>query len=78
MEWNIVVSIKNHGLKAVRNFLSEYGKLQLTDYFNVMVMQVDDIDYFLDAMHVHFNLHHSVFDYVGRIVPVSHLFLFQS
>jgi tRNA(Ser,Leu) C12 N-acetylase TAN1 len=78
MEWNVVVSIKDHGLKEVRKFLSGYGKLKLTDYYNVMVMQVDDVDQFLEAMHAELQMHRHVFDYVGRVVPVSHRFLFQS
>lgn len=78
MEWNVVVSLKEHSLKTVRKFLSEYGELQLTDYFNVMVMQVKDIDEFLETMRANYEMHLHVLDHVGRIVPVKHHFLFQS
>lgn len=78
MEWNVVVSIKEHGLKTVREYLSEFGKMHLTDYYNVMVMQVDDIDHFLEDLRANYTMHLHAFDYVGRIVPVTHRFLFQS
>ena len=78
MQWNVVVSLKGHGIKTVTKYFSEYGKVQLTDYYNVMVMQVEDVGHFMETVREHFTLHHQVFDYVGRIVPVTQCILFQS
>jgi tRNA(Ser,Leu) C12 N-acetylase TAN1 len=48
-----------------------------TDYMNVLVMQVDDIDEFLEDMHMLYAMHTPALHAIGRIVPVTHRFTFQ-
>lgn len=78
MEWNVVVSVQEHGYKAARMLLSEYGRMRTTDYFNVLVMQVDDIGEFLQDMHTLYEMRVPALTNIGRIVPVTHRFKYQS
>lgn len=78
MEWNVVVSVQKQGYKAARQFLHEYGKIMSTDYLNVMVMQVNDMEEFMGDMLMHYEMNTLALAYVGHIMPVSHRFLFQS
>jgi tRNA(Ser,Leu) C12 N-acetylase TAN1 len=78
MDWNVVISVQEQGYKAARQFLHEYGKIISTDYFNVMVMQVDNLQEFMDDMLMHYEMKTLALAYVGHIMPVSHRFRFQS
>ena len=78
MEWNVIVSVNGEGYQAARQLLREYGKTHVTDYFNVLAMQVTDIDEFLEQMHALYAMQVPALQNIGRIVPVTHRFSFQS
>lgn len=78
MEWNVIVSINGDGYQVARQMLSEYGKTHVTDYFNVLALQVEDIEEFLDQMRALYAMKVPALQNIGRIVPVTHRFNFQS
>ncbi|MGD8742230.1 MAG: THUMP domain-containing protein [Granulosicoccaceae bacterium] len=78
MEWNVIVSVQQQRFKAARKFLYEYGKTMTTDYMNVLVMQVEDIEEFLEDMHMLYAMQTPALNAIGRIVPVTHRFTYQS
>lgn len=78
MDWNVIVSVQQHGYKAARRLLHEYGKIRSTAFFNVMIMQVADIDEFLEDMHTLYSMHVPALEHIGRILPVTEQFVFQS
>jgi hypothetical protein len=55
MEWNVIVSVHQHHFIAVRDFLYNYGNVKSTDYFNVMVIRVEDIEQFLQDIEIAFS-----------------------
>ena len=75
MEWNVIVSVHQHHFIAVRDFLYDYGNVKSTDYFNIMVMHVEDIEQFLQDMETAFSTATPVLNYVGHIMPVTHRFI---
>ena len=78
MDWNVLVSVQQDGYKTARDLLREYGPVRKTDFFNVLVMHVDDIADFLEDMRTLFEMRAPQFNALGRIVPVSRRFTFQS
>jgi tRNA(Ser,Leu) C12 N-acetylase TAN1 len=78
MEWNVIVSVQELGYKTGRMLLQEYGKIHSTDYFNVLAMQVDDIDEFLEQMHALYMMKVPALKVIGRISPVTQRFSYQT
>jgi tRNA(Ser,Leu) C12 N-acetylase TAN1 len=78
MDWNVVISVQNQGFKAAREFLHEYGKIKATDYFNVMIMQVNNIEDFLEDMRTLYEIQTPALIHIGRIMPVEHRFTYQT
>lgn len=78
MEWNVIVTVNERGYPPVRRLLREYGRIERSDFFNVMVMQVADTAAFLEAMRTLYQAPPPELNYVGRIVPVSLRFHFQN
>jgi tRNA(Ser,Leu) C12 N-acetylase TAN1 len=78
MDWNVIVSVNQYGYMAVRDFLHDYGKVKSTDFFNVLVMRVEDIEQFLDDMESAFSTADPVMKHIGHIMPVTDSFIYQS
>ncbi|WP_455365308.1 hypothetical protein [Kaarinaea lacus] len=78
MKWNVVVTVQEHGFKQAREFLHEFGKINKTEYFNVLVMQVEDISEFLEAIRTAISIHTKILDAIARIMPVTDTFTFQT
>ncbi|WP_455222222.1 hypothetical protein, partial [Kaarinaea lacus] len=78
MDWNVVVTVQEHGFKQAREFLQEFGKVNKTEFFNVLVMQVRDIGEFLEAIKSAITIHSQVVGVIARIMPVTNTFRFQT
>lgn len=78
MDWNVVVTVQEHGFKQAREFLQEFGKVNKTEYFNVLVMCVGDIDEFLESIKSAISIHAQVLGAIARIMPVTNIFKFQT
>lgn len=78
MDWNVIVTVQEHGFKQAREWLREFGKVNKSEFFNVLLLQVDDIERFLRDMSAVMSVNKGVFHVIGRIVPVTHTFVYQS
>ena len=78
MDWNVIVTVKEHGFKKARDFLYEFGKVNKTEYFNVIVMHVENIEQFLEDMKTAIAINRVILEYIARVVPFTHTFMFQS
>lgn len=78
MEWNVIVTVTERGYPEVRSLLQEYGHVEKSDFFNVLVMQVDDMEAFLEAMRRLYESLPPILTYIGRIIPVTHYFRYQT
>lgn len=78
MNWNVLISVQEQGYKIVRQFLHEYDHITATDYFNDMVMQVNDMETFMENMLLHYEMNTQATAYIGHIMPISEAFRFQS
>jgi len=76
-DWNIVVTIHQGHFQQAINFLESFGPTGKTDYFNVLVMKVNDIGQFLEDVSNEIQMAAALDDMISRIMPASVTFDFQ-
>jgi tRNA(Ser,Leu) C12 N-acetylase TAN1 len=80
MDWNVVVTTCSgaDAFRLVRDRLCEFGQVSRTDYWNVLVLCVDDVDEFLEDVEALATCNPSFASAISRVMPVTHTFSFQS
>ena len=76
-EWNVVITVSEHAFAAAREWLARFGKVRRTDYYNVLVLQVEDTAHFPDALKAGLEREPAAAQWLSRIVPLSVTFGFQ-
>ena len=77
-DWNIVVTVREGGFVRACRLLEMAGKVSRTEFFNVLVMRVDDIRQFLEWLLGRTGEDPAVLESIARLVPLTHTFSFQS
>jgi tRNA(Ser,Leu) C12 N-acetylase TAN1 len=78
-DWNVVVTVREKGFIRACELLEELGSMKRTDYFNVLVMRVEDIYYLLNTLSEWVSQDPSILTTVlARVMPVTHTFDFQT
>ncbi len=77
-DWNVVVTVQEDRFKDAVPLLWKYGRVEKTSYFNVATMQVEDTAAFLEAFRQGVEQDPDELLSVGRIVPCTLCFLFQT
>jgi tRNA(Ser,Leu) C12 N-acetylase TAN1 len=78
-DWNVVVTVFDEdGYRLAKRLLPRYGEIDATDYFNVLVMKVPDIDAFTQAISDLFEETPGYLNAISRIVPAHAAFNYQS
>lgn len=78
-DWNVVVSVFEHGFRRACALLEPLGPVQKTDYFNVLVMKVDDTEGFLRTLKEWSVRDPEIFARcISRAIPLTVLFNFQT
>jgi tRNA(Ser,Leu) C12 N-acetylase TAN1 len=78
LEWNVVVSIRERGLRRAFEVLEKFGTVRKTGFFNVLVMEVNDIPGMLETLREHSSADPHYLSFLSRLIPVSEAFSFQS
>ena len=69
-DWNVVVTVFNEDdYRLAKRLLPRYGEIGVTDYFNVLVMKVLDIDAFTQAISDLIEETPGYLNAISRIVP---------
>jgi tRNA(Ser,Leu) C12 N-acetylase TAN1 len=77
-EWNVVITVNSRQFVRACQLMEQYGRVERTSYYNVLVMKVDDTPEFLARMEVLTAHVPDVLDVVSRVVPVALSFEFQT
>jgi tRNA(Ser,Leu) C12 N-acetylase TAN1 len=77
-DWNVVVSVHEEGYKPAIRLLSGLGEVAATDYYNVLVMKVEDPAAFLEALAALVEETPGILNDISRVVPSEEGFGFQS
>ena len=79
MDWNVVVTVyERQGLRRVHRFLSRYGEVFRTEFHNVLVLRVLDVDAFLETMAAALDEDAKIFNDISRLMPARVTFSYAS
>jgi len=78
LDWNVVVSVYEEGYKHALRLLQPFGRVARTDYYNVLVMKVDDISAFIDRLAALVAETPGVLNDISRVVPCEACFDYES
>ena len=73
-DWNVVISLHERQFHQALHRLRQFGAVSRTDFFNVLVMRVDDIEHFLETLRQQFADDPSFAAWVARVVPLTQTF----
>lgn len=77
-EWNVAISVNVRGFQEAFKKLGAFGKVRKTDFYNVLVMKVDDIHGMLEALRKSSLDDPGSLSFLSRLIPVTASFSFQS
>jgi tRNA(Ser,Leu) C12 N-acetylase TAN1 len=77
-DWNVVVSVHRDHYRRACAVLGALGEVAQTDYYNVLVMRVDDREDFLKRLSAMVTAAPEFLEVAARIMPASETFTFRS
>jgi tRNA(Ser,Leu) C12 N-acetylase TAN1 len=77
-DWNVVVSIYQDGLRRALRALREFGPVERSPYYNVLVMRVELPIALLEAVEKRTEENPALYDAISRIAPAIRSFEFHS
>jgi tRNA(Ser,Leu) C12 N-acetylase TAN1 len=77
-EWTVVASTYPESFERGRQLLEQFGRVERTDYFNVLVLTPDDPAGFLERFAAMTANVPSVLEILSRVMPAACCFDFQS
>jgi tRNA(Ser,Leu) C12 N-acetylase TAN1 len=77
-DWNVVVTVHEGGFSEACRLLGKIGPVSRTEFFNVLVMRVEDITSLLEQLRERVEREPGILNDIARLVPLRHVFNFQS
>jgi len=78
VDWNVVVTAHDKGFDRAEAELRDLGEVGRTDYYNVLVLRVEDRDAFLEALDDRATLIPDLFtDAIARVAPAQRTIEFE-
>lgn len=77
-DWNVVITVHEDGYNQARKCLERYGRVERTDYFNLLLMQTADYRQLLDDLREEAVRDPDSVAPLARVMPVVLMFDFQT
>ena len=77
-EWNVVVTVQEDGYNSARKILECFGPVGKTDFFNVLLMHVDDQQLLLDQLREEAEQDPQALSCLARVMPLILTFDFRT
>jgi len=77
-DWNVVVSVNEKGFRSAIKVLGGLGEIGKTEFFNVLVMKVEDISGLLETLRRRLEEDPQLLSFLSRLVPVTATFTYQT
>jgi tRNA(Ser,Leu) C12 N-acetylase TAN1 len=77
-DWNVVVTIRESGFVSACEFLEEFGRTEKTEFFNILVMRVEDVHSLLEGLRSRISEEPGVLNFLARVMPVKETFVFRT
>ena len=78
MSWNVVVTLEGRGFSEALELLSYYGRVATTDFYNVVLLEVDDPVELLERLRLDAESIAEVDEHLSRVLPVQRAFRFAT
>lgn len=78
MEWNVVATVQEGGYQKARKLLQRFGAVGETDFFNVLVLRVEDWRHLLEGLKEEGERDFEVAGTLASVIPVLQTFYFQT
>lgn len=77
-DWNVVVSIREDCYRRVTQLLGAFGRVDHTDYYNVLSLKVENVQGFLEALGPALKQDPLLGHCLARVIPATRSFIFQN
>lgn len=77
-DWNVVVSVHDGGFTRACQLLDRFGQVKRTNFYNVLVMKVEDRAAFLDGFSELATVVPDILAVISRVMPTAKAFDFQN
>ena len=77
-EWNVVITVREQKYQTAWTHLQAFGKVQKTDFYNVLTLQVPDLAGFRDHLAQLCAEKSDILNVLSRVVPAQVVFAFQT
>lgn len=77
-DWNVVISVRERGFIRACELLGEIAPVARTEFYNVLVMKIDDVPAFLEDLRRLIQETPDANAFLARVVPVTGAFGFQT
>lgn len=77
-DWNVVVTIREKGFVLACEFMEEFGRIEKTPYYNVLVMRVENVREFLEGLRREMVENPGIMNFLARVIPVTLVFDFRT
>lgn len=77
-DWNVVVTVPEHVYNKSRAFLRQLGDVDATGFYNVLTMDVPDIEWFLNKLADRIEARPAAAELISHLAPAQQSFDFHS
>lgn len=77
-DWNVLITVHEKAYGWVRNVLSEFGSIERTEFFNVLILQCHDVGELLGRLNEKIAAEPGTLNFLARLIPVTETFGFQT
>lgn len=77
-DWNVIVTVSEHGFKKAKQLLASYGEVAKTVFYNVLILKTPDTLGFLETLQNEITSGSEFAAVISRVMPVEKKFSFQS
>ena len=77
-DWNVVITVDEEGFEDACDYLENISHVSSTDYYNVVVMEVDDIPGLLERIRRDMEGLGDLRSVISRVLPVTRTFAFSN
>src|SRR6185369_3282077 len=77
-DWNVVITVHEDGYNQARKVLEQYGRVERTDYFNLLLMRTADYWQLLDGLQEEAERDPGRIAVLARVMPIVLSFDFQT
>ena len=77
-DWNAIVCVYQDSFRRALRVLREFGSVERSPFFNVLVVKVEDPVALLEAIEERAKVHPALYDAISRVAPAMRCFDFDS